>query len=86
MPRNSSRYALVTRLGDVLREYGITQLRLAQELDVDPQRINAYARGRSLPTLGSTLAICGVLSMMTGRVFEVGDLWELREWAPRVPR
>ena len=55
--------AYVARLNEALEAKGWTQYRLAQELDVSKQVVNAWCRGKARPKLEAIVRISELLSM-----------------------
>ena len=72
-----SRLRIRSRLADIMREHRVSQCEIAAAMGKDKQQINAHVHGRKVPSLTTALAYYAALQAITGRGFEVGDIWEL---------
>jgi len=66
-----------SRLRDILHEHRVKQCEIATAMGKDVQQINAHVHGRKVPSLTMALTYCAALQSLTGKGFEVGDIWEL---------
>lgn len=69
----------VCLLREMLDQHGLTRAQLARASGIDPQRIWIYCEGRTEPTVGHALRAVHGMQVLTGKPFEVGDFWELRD-------
>lgn len=60
-------------IDSVLREYGMTQGELADEIGVSRQLINAYIRGERMPTIINLINIAYVLECDISELIMVDD-------------
>ena len=61
-----------------MRRHGVTQRQLAAAMGIAVQNLNGHIHCRKTPGVAVALRYVAALQTLTGKGFEVGDIWELK--------
>lgn len=85
MARSPATPTITCKLREILGVHGITFMALAQGIGVPQPTVSHWCAGRNNPSLPLAMRCACVLSLMTGCVYTVEDIWKIaKEKAPAV--
>ena len=70
----------------LMEEHGVIQTRLAEATSMSSSYIHRVANGFTYPTVPNVLRILDALEYLTGRKFDVREVWALADEKRRHPR
>lgn len=69
----------------ILREQGLRQRALAGAIGCTTSQVSNWSHSRSYPTVGTVLDILTALERLTGRRWDVREVWTVHESRPPLP-